>query len=58
MPGISGNIHIEIAHNTGDAVGYWQPDQVDRVLFVRGVELDVPGVFTVAGSDNIAGGCL
>ena len=57
VPGTAGNIHIEIAHNTGDAVGYWQPDQVDRVLFVRGVVASFPS-FTVAGSDNIAGGCL
>jgi hypothetical protein len=55
LPGVAGNIHIEIAHN--DSVGYWQPDQVDRVLFIRGVEATSPG-FSVAGSDNVAGGCL
>lgn len=57
LPGIAGNIHIEVAHNTGDAVGYWQPDQVDRVLFIRGVVATLP-TFSVAGSDNVAGGCL
>lgn len=57
LPGVAGNIHIEIAHNTGDAVGYWQPDQVDRVLFIRGVVATLPS-FSVAGSDNVAGGCL
>ena len=57
LPGSAGNIHIEIAHNTGEAVGYWQPDQVDRVLFIRGVVSTLPS-FTVAGSDNVAGGCL
>lgn len=55
--GTAGNIHIEIAHNSGDAVGYWLPDQVDRVIFLRGVVTSLP-TFTVAGSDNIAGGCL
>jgi hypothetical protein len=57
LPGVAGNIHIEIAHNTGDAAGYWQPDQVDRVLFIRGVVATLP-TFSVAGSDNVAGGCL
>jgi hypothetical protein len=55
--GTAGDIHIEIAHDTGDAVGYWQPEQVDRVLFVRGVVSGQP-TYSVAGSDNIAGGCL
>ena len=57
LPGVAGNIHIEIAHHTGDAAGYWEPDPGDRVLFIRGVVASSP-VFSVAGSDNIAGGCL
>jgi hypothetical protein len=55
--GTAGDIHIEIGHNTGDAVGYWEPHQVDRVLFIRGLLASFP-TFTVAGSGNIAGGCL
>jgi hypothetical protein len=57
VPGTAGNIHIEIGHNTGEAVGYWQPDEVDRVIFIRGLVASFP-TFTVAGSGNIAGGCL
>ena len=57
LPGVAGDIHIEIAHNSGDAAGYWLPEDVDRVLFIRGVVASIP-TFTVAGSDNVAGGCL
>ena len=57
VPGAHGVLHIEIARDPGgDGAGYWG-DQVDTVVFIRAVDLE-GGVFTVAASDNIAGGCL
>ena len=57
VPGEHGVLHIEIAKEmSGDLAGYWG-GQVDTVVFIRAVDLE-GGVFTVAASDNIAGGCL
>jgi hypothetical protein len=53
-----GTLMIEIARERGlfDA-DYWQPDQVDRVIYLRGT-LAGTTAYTVAASENIAGGCL
>ena len=57
VPGEHGVLHIEIAKETdADLVGYWGP-QVGTVVYIRAVDL-AGGVFTVAASENIAGGCL
>lgn len=57
VPGEHGVLHIEIARERDDdTAGYWG-DQLGRVVFIRSVDLD-GGVFTVAASENIAGGCL
>jgi hypothetical protein len=53
-----GTLIIEIARERGlfDAP-YWEPGQVDRVIYLRGVTAGTTA-FTVAASENIAGGCL
>ncbi len=57
VPGLHGVLHIEIAHDPdGDMAGYWG-DLLGKVVFIRTVDLE-GGVFTVAASENIAGGCL
>jgi len=57
VPGEHGVLHIEIARDPGgDLAGYWA-DQVDKVVYIRAVDLH-GGVFTVAASENIAGVCL
>jgi hypothetical protein len=57
VPGAHGVLHIEIAKAmSGELADYWGA-QVDTVVFVRAVDL-ADGVFTVAASENIAGGCL
>jgi len=52
-----GTLMIEIARERGlFDTAYWAPDQVDRVIYLRGtVAGEAP--YTVAASENIAGGC-
>jgi hypothetical protein len=56
VPGTHGVMHIEVARDPEDLADYWG-DLVDTVVYLRTVDL-AGGVFTVAASDNIAGGCL
>jgi len=56
VPGDHGVLHVEIASGSGDWGSYWG-DLADTVVYLRAVTLDF-GVFTVAASENIAGGCL
>jgi hypothetical protein len=57
VPGEHGVLHIEIAkEGSADLAGYWGA-QLDTVVYIRAVDL-AGGVFTVAASDNVAGGCL
>ncbi|MGE3194493.1 MAG: hypothetical protein AB7K08_13625 [Microbacteriaceae bacterium] len=52
-----GTLMIEIARERGLFDGpYWAPDQVDRVIYLRGTSAgEAP--YTVAASENVAGGC-
>jgi hypothetical protein len=53
-----GTLMIEVARERGlFDTAYWQPDQVDRVIYLRGT-LAGTTAYTVAASENIAGGCL
>lgn len=58
VPGTHGVLHIEIAREPeeSDLANYWG-ELIDTVVYIRAVDLH-GGVFTVAASDNIAGGCL
>lgn len=52
-----GTLMIEIARERGlfDSP-YWTPDQVDRVIYLRGTSAgEAP--YSVVASDNVAGGC-
>jgi hypothetical protein len=56
VPGEHGVLHIELASTTGEWGTYWGA-QAGTVVYIRAVTLD-SGVFSVAASENIAGGCL
>jgi hypothetical protein len=56
LPGSQGVLHLEIAKDPSDIPGYWA-GQLDQVVYLRAVELS-SGTFSVAASENIAGGCL
>jgi hypothetical protein len=56
LPGSNGVLHIEIAKEPADMAGYWQ-DKLDQVVYLRAVETS-SGTFSVAASENIAGGCM
>ena len=56
VTGDHGTLQIEVARDTADLPGYWGT-QVDRVVYLHATEITHPP-FTVAASENIAGGCL
>lgn len=52
-----GTMMIEIARERDlFDTAYWEPDQVDRVIYLRGT-VSGTAAYTVAASENIAGGC-
>jgi hypothetical protein len=55
VTGEHGTLQIEVARDEGP--GYWPAAELDQVVFIHAV---VTGIepFTVAASENIAGGCL
>lgn len=54
VTGAHGLLQIEVAHDPEFA--YWEASQLGRVVYIHAVETGL-GVFTVAASENIAGGC-
>jgi hypothetical protein len=58
ITGDLGTLQIEVARERGlFDTAYWEPEQADRVTYMHAT---IAGVepFTVAASENIAGGCL
>jgi hypothetical protein len=55
VTGEHGTLQIEVARDEGS--GYWPAGDIDQVMYIHAV---VSGIepFTVAASENIAGGCL
>jgi hypothetical protein len=56
IPGTAGSLHIEVAKDPADMVGYWE-GRDGQVVYLRGVDASQPA-FTVAASENIAGACI
>ena len=56
VTGSLGTLQIEVARSRG-AAGYWPSAQVDHVVYLHAT---IAGIdpFSVAASENIAGGCL
>jgi hypothetical protein len=56
VTGTLGTLQLEVARARAGA-GYWQPAQLDHVVYLHATIAGV-GAFSVAASENIAGGCL
>jgi hypothetical protein len=55
VTGTHGTLQIEVARDHG--FEYWQASDLDKVVYIHATVTGY-GTFTVAASENIAGGCL
>ena len=55
VTGPAGTLQIEVSRQPDDYV-YWQPDEVEKVVFIHAVMTGF-APFSVAASENVAGGC-
>ncbi|HEX7835080.1 MAG TPA: hypothetical protein VF479_06385, partial [Pseudolysinimonas sp.] len=55
VTGVRGTLQIEVAR--ADSTGYWPASDIGHVMYIHAAVTGY-GTFTVAASENIAGGCL